>query len=124
MYSGGNPWHYYGFWVLLHAVTCFRSRHFDLKSPITLSAIFGAADAAADDDDNANDDGYDNECVLEHLHSHLDSVEAALMQGVRARSGEFFSAVDQLQVRPYPPHGGPPFKHQRVFLESPAAADV
>jgi hypothetical protein len=83
----------------------FRATDFDLKSPSTFAAVFGsasdedcaaAAAAAGGGGGGGNDD--DGDELLEQLHSHLDEVESSLMRGVRSRSGEFFAAIDQLQL--------------------------
>jgi hypothetical protein len=55
--------------------------------------VFGSA---ADDDISGHSD--DGDALLEQLHCHLDQIEGALILGVRARSGEFFAAVDELQL--------------------------
>jgi hypothetical protein len=70
----------------------FRAKDFDLKSPATFAAVFGCT---TDEDGGGDNDGDE---LLEQLHSHLDEVESALMLGVRSRSGEFFAAIDQLQL--------------------------
>ncbi len=80
---------------LQHVPDVFRAKDFDLKSPSTFAAVFGCA---ADDDSAMTGYDDDGDALLEQLHSHLDEVEAALMLGVRARSGEFFAAVDELQL--------------------------
>jgi hypothetical protein len=83
---------------LQHVPDAFRAKDFDLKSPSTFAAVFGCEageDSASTGNDDDDDDG---DALMEQLHSHLDEVEAALMLGVRARSGEFFAAVDELQL--------------------------
>ena len=73
----------------------FRAKEFDLKSPSTFAAAFGCLADEERDITGCDDDG---DTLMEQLHSHLDEVEAALMIGVRARSSEFFAAVDELQL--------------------------
>lgn len=73
----------------------FRAKDFDLKSPSTFAAAFGSL---ADEDRDVTGCDDDGDTLMEQLHSHLDEVEAALMLGVRARSSEFFAAVDELQL--------------------------
>jgi hypothetical protein len=80
---------------LQHVPDAFRAKDFDLKSPSTFAAVFGCE---ADEDSSAIGCDDDGDALMEQLHSHLDEVEAALMLGVRARSGEFFAAVDELQL--------------------------
>jgi hypothetical protein len=77
---------------LQHVPDVFRARDFDLKSPSTFAAVFGCAT----EQDPGHDSGGDE--LLDQLHLHLDEVEAALMRGVLSRSGEFFAAIDQLQL--------------------------